>query len=73
MAVSEDDDLAERWYALDLADVASRLGVEPGRGLTAEQVRLRTDDYGPNALAETPRRRGSSCSSTSSGHSWRTC
>ena len=57
MTVSEDDDLAERWYALDVTDAARRLDVELSRGLTAEDVRLRTDEYGPNAVpAETPRR-----------------
>ena len=56
MTVAEDDDLAERWYALEVTDVARRLDVELSRGLTAEDVRLRTDEYGPNALAETPRR-----------------
>ena len=40
----------ERWYALDPADIAARLGVVPDSGLSADEAadRLRRD--GPNAL-----------------------
>ena len=40
----------ERWYALDPADVASRLGVVPGSGLSADEAAERFRRDGPNAL-----------------------
>jgi Ca2+-transporting ATPase len=43
---------AVRWYALEADDVASRLQVDPLRGLTAAEAQRRLQQYGPNALAE---------------------
>jgi P-type Ca2+ transporter type 2C len=40
----------ERWYALDPADVAGRLGVVPASGLTADEAAERLRRDGPNAL-----------------------
>ena len=40
----------ERWYALDPADVAGRLGVVPGSGLSAAEAAERLRRDGPNAL-----------------------
>ena len=46
----------ERWYALDPADVAGRLGVIPGSGLSADEAAARLRRDGPNALpVEKPR------------------
>lgn len=56
MTATESDDLGERWYAFEVEQVARRLGVDPGRGLSADDVLLRADEYGANALAEAPRR-----------------
>ena len=40
----------ERWYALDPADVAGRLGVVPDSGLSADEAAERLRRDGPNAL-----------------------
>ena len=40
----------ERWYALDPADVAGRLGVVTGSGLSADEAAERLRRDGPNAL-----------------------
>jgi Ca2+-transporting ATPase len=40
----------DRWYALDPADVAGRLGVVPDSGLSAGEVAERLKRNGPNAL-----------------------
>src|SRR6476646_3262052 len=40
------------WYALDAAEVASRLDVDPVTGLTTAQAQQRLQEHGPNALAE---------------------
>src|SRR6476619_1834357 len=40
------------WHALDAAEVASRLDVDPVRGLTTDQARQRLQEHGPNALAK---------------------
>src|SRR4249920_3561392 len=40
------------WHALPAPDVASRLQVDPGKGLTASEAGRRLQEYGPNALAE---------------------
>src|SRR6476620_11777772 len=39
------------WHALDATEVASRLGVDPATGLTADQARQRLAEHGRNALA----------------------
>ncbi len=44
------------WYRLPAAEVAARLTVDPLAGLTAAQVDERLAEYGPNELAEAPRR-----------------
>ena len=38
------------WHALDVAEVARRLEVDPARGLTAEEAKQRLQRHGPNAL-----------------------
>ncbi len=45
-----------RWYAVDGGQALARLGVDPGRGLSADAVEERAAEYGPNALEETARR-----------------
>ena len=50
------DDVGTRWYAVEIADAANRLGVDPVRGLSVDDVEERATRYGPNALAEAPRR-----------------
>jgi len=46
------DPVAVSWHALDVADVADRLGVDPVRGLTAAEAHQRLQQHGPNALAK---------------------
>ena len=41
----------EDWYALDTADVARELGVDPEQGLSADEARSRFETAGPNRLA----------------------
>ncbi|MDR6858553.1 HAD-IC family P-type ATPase [Variovorax guangxiensis] len=43
------------WHSLDAADVASRLGVAPERGLDSSEAAKRAARWGPNALIEAPR------------------
>ena len=40
------------WHALGVAEVASRLDVDPAVGLTVDQARRRLQEHGPNALAK---------------------
>jgi len=40
------------WYALAPDEVATRLQVDPAKGLTAAEAQQRLQKYGPNALAE---------------------
>lgn len=40
------------WYALDVAEVATRLNVEPVQGLSAAEAQKRFQESGPNELAE---------------------
>ncbi len=40
------------WYTLTPDEVASRLQVDPAKGLTAAEAQARLQKYGPNALAE---------------------
>ena len=40
------------WYVLPSSDVALSLGVDPGRGLSAEEAAARLERYGPNKFAE---------------------
>ncbi len=40
------------WYALDVAEVATRLNVEPAQGLSAAEAQKRFQESGPNELAE---------------------
>ena len=42
------------WYALSAAEVATRLGTDPDRGLDADEVGRRRAQYGPNELATEP-------------------
>jgi Ca2+-transporting ATPase len=42
---------SSRWYGMDLAAVAHALGVDPERGLSAEEARSRLATHGPNRLA----------------------
>lgn len=55
-AVGRDDDAQTRWYAVDGGEAAARLGVDPGRGLSADAVEERAAEFGPNALEEAARR-----------------
>jgi Ca2+-transporting ATPase len=41
-----------QWHALNAAEVAAQLGVEPASGLTTSDVKERIARYGPNALQE---------------------
>jgi Ca2+-transporting ATPase len=41
---------ANGWYGVEPADVASRLGVDPGVGLTSAQAAGLLQEHGPNAL-----------------------
>jgi Ca2+-transporting ATPase len=51
-----DDDFPARAHARAAAEVAEALGVDPGPGLTAAEAGRRLARYGPNRLAEAPRR-----------------
>ncbi|HVM65819.1 MAG TPA: cation-transporting P-type ATPase, partial [Acidimicrobiales bacterium] len=42
------------WYSLSASEVATRLGVDPGSGLSAPEVEQRLATYGPNALPTEP-------------------
>jgi P-type Ca2+ transporter type 2C len=42
------------WHTLEPTDVARELGVEPDEGLSAEEVKRRLDEYGPNQLPTEP-------------------
>jgi Ca2+-transporting ATPase len=42
------------WYSLSAADAATRLGVDPDRGLDPDDVEKRLSTYGPNELPEEP-------------------
>ena len=44
-------DSGSRWYAEPASSVATELGVDPQRGLSADQVRSRLEEHGPNRLA----------------------
>ena len=44
------------WHAMSPNDVASRLVVDPGRGLDADEVERRLAQYGPNELRPSRRR-----------------
>src|SRR6266542_965399 len=41
-----------QWHALNAAEVATQLGVDPAFGLTTSDVKERIAGYGPNALQE---------------------
>ncbi|MCE0765420.1 HAD-IC family P-type ATPase [Pseudonocardia kujensis] len=49
---SRETDRGDDWYARTPAAVAEALGVDPGRGLTAEAAADRLRIHGPNALPE---------------------
>ena len=49
---------SNRWYGMDLAAVADALGVDPQRGLSAEEVRSRLAAHGPNRLAAAKKESG---------------
>jgi magnesium-transporting ATPase (P-type) len=40
------------WYRLPVGEVCQRLDVSPETGLTATEVEVRRQSYGPNELAE---------------------
>ena len=42
----------ERWYALDAAAAAAKLGVDPARGLSASEAADRLGRYGPNEIGK---------------------
>ena len=42
------------WYTLSAQDAASRLGVDPDRGLGGEQAARLLAEYGPNELPTEP-------------------
>ena len=46
----------EAWHTLTVAEVAARLRTDAGRGLAEAEAARRLQQYGPNALAETPGR-----------------
>ena len=45
---------AQSWWADDADDIVARLGTDATRGLTADQVRERQSEFGPNELDEEP-------------------
>src|SRR5512132_3382153 len=49
---------SSRWYGMDLAAVAHALGVDPDRGLGAEEARSRLATHGPNRLAAAKKESG---------------
>src|SRR5512132_4410644 len=49
---------SSRWYGMDLAAVAHALGVDPERGLSAEEARSRLATHGPNRLAAAKKEAG---------------
>ena len=46
--------MSEAWHALTVERAASRLGVDPERGLASGEVTARRERYGENQLAEKP-------------------
>ena len=42
------------WYALSAENVAGQIGVDPDRGLDADELARRLAEYGPNELATEP-------------------
>jgi Ca2+-transporting ATPase len=44
------------WFRLSTGAVAERLGVDPLQGLSSSEVEQRLERFGPNQLAEVPRR-----------------
>jgi P-type Ca2+ transporter type 2C len=42
------------WYAQSAADAAGRMGVDPDRGLDADEIQRRLAEYGPNELPTEP-------------------
>ena len=55
MTTTSEPSSALTWYDRTPEDVATHLGVDPGRGLHAEEVRNRLARYGPNELPTEPR------------------
>ena len=47
-----------KWYALAPAEVASRLQVDPARGLSTAEAQERLQKYGPNKLADKKKESG---------------
>ncbi len=41
-----------KWYALSPAEVATRLQVDPAKGLNTAEAQQRLQQYGPNHLAD---------------------
>jgi magnesium-transporting ATPase (P-type) len=53
--VTRPSDAAPAWHALEVEDVAARLGTDADLGLSSAEARQRLDRHGPNALeAERP-------------------
>ena len=42
------------WYAMSAENVAGQIGVDPDRGLDADELARRLAEYGPNELATEP-------------------
>ena len=49
---------SRRWYGMDSSAVADALGVDPERGLSAEEARSRLATHGPNRLAAAKKESG---------------
>jgi Ca2+-transporting ATPase len=54
MTTTEPAAQAVTWYTLSGSDVASRLSVDPAKGLPADERQRRFAQYGPNQLATEP-------------------
>jgi Ca2+-transporting ATPase len=54
MAATAPTTEAVDWYALDVAEVTARLGIEPERGLSGGEAQQRLAEYGPNQLPTEP-------------------
>jgi Ca2+-transporting ATPase len=49
---------SSRWYGMDLSAVADSLGVDPERGLSAEEARSNLTTHGPNRLTAAKKESG---------------
>ncbi|MDD3315690.1 MAG: cation-transporting P-type ATPase, partial [Syntrophaceticus sp.] len=46
----------QEWYRLDVAEAGEKLNTDLGRGLDTAEAEKRLEEYGPNALKESPGR-----------------